>query len=297
MSELRTVDDYLDLGERVLSDSSHIFEDHDNADEAHELLAHVMDMDPDDLEPEEIVPRRKGERYLSLVARRAGGEPFPFLTGRIEFWGLDLDVKPGAFVPRPSSELTVNRALKKLKKKKSPVVIDVCTGAGPIALALADELPGAKVWGTDILDEGLVQGRKNAKKLGIDNVRLKQGDMYGGLPKSLKGTVDMITGHIPYVPPNEVDDLPSEVKEFEPIETLTDASHDGLFLIKKAISEAPEWLKPGGWMLLEVSDDLPPKLRKSLREAGLEHKGVASDEDDLSVVLEARKPLGSRERA
>ena len=291
MSEPRTVDDYLELGERVLSDSTHIFEDHDNADEAHELLAHAMKVDADDLEPEDVVPKRTGERFLSLVARRAGGEPFPFLTGRIEFWGLELRVKPGAFVPRPSSELTVDRAVHRLKKKKgSPVVIDVCTGAGPIALAIADEFPKASVWGTDILNEGLAQGRANARRLGIENVKLSRGDMYEGLPKSLAGKVDMITGHIPYVPPDEVDDLPSEVREFEPIETLTDASHDGLFLIKRAIAEAPQWLKPGGWLLLEVSDDLPPKLRKLIRKAGLEDEGVADDEDELSVVVEARKP-------
>lgn len=294
MSEPRTVDDYLELGERVLSDSTHIFEDHDNADEAHELLAHAMKVDVDDLEPEDAVPKRTGERFLSLVARRAGGEPFPFLTGRIEFWGLELQVKPGAFVPRPSSELMVDRAVNRLQKKKgSPVVIDVCTGAGPIALAIADEFPKAKVWGTDILNEGLSQGRANARRLGIENVKLSQGDMYEGLPKSIVGKVDMITGHIPYVPPDEVDDLPSEVREFEPIETLTDASHDGLFLVKRAIAEAPRWLKPGGWLLLEVSDDLPPKLRKLIRKAGLEDKGVASDEDELSVVIEARKPPSS----
>ena len=274
----------------MLSDSTHIFEDHDNADEAHELLAYAMKVDEDDLEPEDEVPPRTGEKYLSLVARRAGGEPFPFLTGRIEFWGLELEVKPGAFVPRPSSELMVDRALSKLKKKKSPVVVDVCTGAGPIALAIADEIPKANVFGTDILDEGLVQGRKNARRLGIDNVTLKRGDMFEGLPNSVRGSVDMITGHIPYVPPDEIEDLPAEVREYEPLETLTDASDDGLFLIKRAIKEAPRWLKPGGWLLLEVSDDLPPKLRKLVRKAGLEDKGVASDEDELSVVVEARKP-------
>ena len=278
----------------MLSDSTHIFEDHDNADEAHELLAHVMEIDADDLEPEDDVPKRTGEKYLALVARRAGGEPLPFLIGKIEFWGLELQVKPGAFVPRPSSELTVERALARLKKKKAPVVIDVCTGAGPIALAIADEIPKANVYGTDILDEGLNQGRKNARRLGINNVTLKQGDMYKSLPKSLRGSVDMITGHIPYVPADEIDDLPSEVREFEPLETLTDASHDGLFLVRHAIEEAPQWLKPGGWLLLEVSDDLPPKLRKLIRKAGLEDKGVATDEDDLSVVVEARKPKASQ---
>ena len=291
MSEPRSVAELLDLGERVLADSTHIFEDHDNAMEARELLAHVLQMDEDDLEEDEEVPRRRAERYLALVTRRAGGEPLPFLTGHIEFWGLDLEVRPGAFVPRPSSELTVQRALKRLRNKKDAVVVDVCTGAGPIALALADELPTAEVWGTDILDEGLIQGRRNARQLDIGNVRLKRGDMYEAIPNRLLGRVDLITGHVPYVPPDEVDDLPAEVREHEPLPTLTDESDDGLGLMRRAISESVEWLRPGGWLLLEVSDDLPPKLRKLVGDVGLEHHGIARDEDDLSVVLEARKPL------
>ncbi|MDQ3952052.1 MAG: peptide chain release factor N(5)-glutamine methyltransferase, partial [Actinomycetota bacterium] len=125
MSEPKTVDQLLELGTRVLGDSTHIFEDHDNAAEARELLALCLDVDSDDLEDEDSVPRRPRERYLSLVARRAGGEPFPFLTGRIEFWGLDLAVRPGAFVPRPSSELTVQRALRKLRRRRNPVIVDV----------------------------------------------------------------------------------------------------------------------------------------------------------------------------
>lgn len=295
MSEPRSVADLLDLGERVLMDSTHIFEDHDNAMEARELLAHVLQVDEEDLDEDEEVSRRKAERYLSLVARRAGGEPLPFLTGRIEFWGLDLEVRPGAFVPRPSSELTVQRALKRLRNKKDAVVVDVCTGAGPIALALADELPTAEVWGTDILEEGLVQGRRNARGLEIDNVRLTRGDMYEAIPGRLRGRVDLITGHVPYVPPHEIEDLPSEVREHEPLPTLTDESDDGLGLMRRAIRESVEWLRPGGWLLLEVSDDLPRKLLKLVSEVGLEDHGVAKDEDDLSVVIEARKPLkGSR---
>ena len=290
MSESRVAQDLLELGERVLSDSTHIFEDHDNAMEARELLAHVVGVDVEDLDNDEEVPPRKAERYLAFIARRAGGEPFPFLTGHIEFWGLDLEVRPGAFVPRPSSELTVQRALKRLRKKKDPVVVDVCTGAGPIALALADELPSAEVWGTDILDEGLAQGRRNARRLGIDNIRLKRGDMYDGLPRRLRGKVDLITGHVPYVPAGEIDDLPAEVKDHEPLATLTDESGDGLGLMRRAVFEAPEWLRPGAWVLLEMSHDLPSKVRKMVRKAGLEDRGLARDEDDLSVVIEARKP-------
>ena len=295
MSEPKTIPQLLALGERVLSDSSHIFEDHDNAAEARDLLALCLEVEPDDLDDEEPdVPRRKRERYLSLVARRAGGEPFPFLTGRIEFWGLDLMVRPGAFVPRPSSELTVTRALRKLRRRKNPVIVDVCTGAGPIALALADELPTAEVWGADISVEGLAQGRENAKRLGLDNLRFKKSDMYDALPSRLRGTVDLIAGHVPYVPLDEVEDLPAEVREFEPIYTLTDESFDGLGLMRRAVEESVEWLKPGGWLLLELSHDLPAKVRRLAKKAGLEDHGVARDEDDLSVVVEARKPEGRK---
>ncbi len=291
MSEPRSVKELLELGERVLADSSARFEDHDNFYEAQQLLASALRISdeeaedlPDDLEP----PLRLRERYLSYIARRAGGEPQPFIRGKIEFYGLELKVRPGAFVPRPSSELLVTRALKKLRGRKSPVMLDVCTGAGPIALAVAAEIPAAAVWGTDIHDEGLRQGRENARRLGIDNVSLRRGDMYGALPERLRGEVDAITGHIPYVPLGEMDDLPSEVKDHEPIFTLTDHSEDGLSLIKHAVDGAHEWLKPGGWLLLEMSDDTAEMVQPFFPPAGLERATVVGDEDELSVVVEAR---------
>jgi release factor glutamine methyltransferase len=283
------------LGERVLSDSVHIFEDHDRKREAEELMGFCMDVDPDSLDPDFQPTRRTRERYLSLIARRAGGEPFPFLTGRIEFFGLDLRVKPGAFVPRPSSELVVARALRKLRRRKAARVVDVCTGAGPIALALADELPDAEVWGADISTEGLRQARVNARDHRIDNVRFIKSDMYDSLPARLAGTVDVVTGHVPYVPFDELEDLPAEVKEHEPIYTLSDETDDGLYLMRRAIEQAPRWLKPGGWLMLEVSDDLTTRLRRMCRAAGLEDKGAHTDSDRLSMVVEARlKHPGSR---
>jgi release factor glutamine methyltransferase len=290
MAEAVIVEALMDVGERVLSDSTHIFEDHDNRREAEDLMAYCLGVDADDIDTSLRLPRRTRERYLSLVARRAAGEPFPLLVGSIEFYGLQLPVRSGSFIPRPSSELTVARAVRALRKRSRPVVVDVCTGGGPIALAIADEVPKADVWGTDIDAGGLAQGRRNAKLLDVPNVTFRKGDMYSALPHRLRGGVDVIAGHIPYVPPGELDDLPAEVREHEPIFTLSDLSDDGLGLIRRAVVEAPEWLKPGGWLFIEVSDDLATKVKRMCTRAGFSAPRVASDDDDLSVVVEARLP-------
>ena len=147
------------------------------------------------------------------------------------------------------------------------------------------------MWGTDISDEGLAQGRMNAKRLGISNVNFRRGDMYGALPNRLAGSVDLITAHVPYVPAGELEDLPAEVKDFEPVFTLSDQSDDGLGLMNAAIYGSIEWLRPGGWLLLEMSDDLEAKVSDMCTDAGLTDVVVSDDEDGLSIVIEARFPV------
>lgn len=291
MSEPRTISQLLSLGERVLDDSSHIFEDHVNIDQARELLAAALRVDDHELDGDLEPPKHVRDRYLALIARRAAGEPQPFLTGRIEFYGLDLKVWPGAFVPRPSSELVVDRALRRLRRKRSPVVVDVAAGTGPIALAIAEEVPSAEVWALDIDRTALSHGRRNARRLGIRNVRFRASDMYAALPGRTTGAVELITGHVPYVPAHELADLPAEVREFEPVHTLSD-EQDGLHLLRRAIVESVPLLAPGGWLLLELSEDFAPKARRLVRKAGLRDEGVASDDDGLSIVVEARKAPG-----
>ncbi|MFN2525146.1 MAG: class I SAM-dependent methyltransferase [Actinomycetota bacterium] len=293
----RTVSELIDLGERVLRDSTAIFDDHDNHADAEELLALAAGKTPDELRADETPPSRVRQRYLALIARRASGEPLPFLTGRIEFRGLDLQVRPGAFVPRPSSELLVARAVRRLRTRSAPVVVDVCTGAGPIALAIANEIPKADVWGTDISTAGLAQGRRNALRHDIDNVRFRNSDMYARLPRSLNQNVDAVVGHVPYVPPGELNDLPVEVKDHEPVYTLTGRSSDGLELVRRAAGEGFQLLKPGGWLLLEISEDLAPRVRRICKKCGYEDKGVYTDRYKLSAVVEARRPITNRARA
>jgi release factor glutamine methyltransferase len=238
-----------------------------------------------DFEP----PLRTRERFLAYAARRAAGEPAPFITGKTLFYGLELSVKPGAFVPRPSSELMVNRAVKRLRSFRDPLVVDVCTGAGPIALAIAYDRPDAEVWGTDISDDGLSQARNNGRRLGLHNLKFRRGDMYGALPRRLEKQINLITAHVPYVPVGELENLPAEVTDHEPAFTLTDQSGDGFDLMSRAISEAPRWLRPGGWLLLEMSEDFTPRARKLCRKAGLEDKGATTDSDHLSAIVEARE--------
>ena len=290
MSEPLTVKELLKVGERVLEDSTHIFEDHDKPAETRELLAMCLQIDKDDLDLDLEPPADVRQRYLSLIARRGAGEPFPFLTGHILFWDLDLKVWPGAFVPRPSSELTVEWAIGHLEKKTAPVIVDVCTGAGPIIIALAHEFPEAECWGLDISEEGLQQGRANSERLSLTNTMFGMSDLYEALPARLRGKVDLITGHVPYVHPDELEDLPSEVKDYEPEYMLSDASDDGLGLMRRAVSESVSWLAPEGWLLLEMAEDLSYEVEQMLKKAGFVETGVVSDDDGLSVVVEGRYP-------
>lgn len=296
MSEPRSIAQLLAVAERVLEDSQQLFADHDRPRMARDLLSAALgltdDSDEDfdhDFDEDYEPPRRDRDRFLSYIARRAAGEPAPFITGSTFFYGIQLRVKPGAFVPRPSSELMVTRALKRLANVHAPVVIDVCTGAGPIALAIAHERPDAEVWGADISDAGLRQARGNAKRLELNNARFRNSDMYGALPRALRDRAHLVTAHVPYVPVDEVDDLPTEVIEYEPVSTLTDQSIDGFDLMSRAILEAPDWLRPGGWLLLEMSEDFAPRARRLCRKAGLEDKGTATDADRLSAIVEARE--------
>jgi release factor glutamine methyltransferase len=193
-----------------------------------------------------------------------------YITGRTEFRGLRLGIGPGMFIPRGTSEFLATQAIRRLARRKEPVHADLATGIGPIPLSTAKAVPHASVWGLDISTRALRQARKNARELGLSNVTFRRSDMFDGLPKRLRGSVDVVTIHPPYVPRGEVADLPDEIREFEPSHTLTDGSKDGLMLARHAIEESPRWLRAGGWLLIEIVPTETRKLMPLLRNAGFD---------------------------
>jgi release factor glutamine methyltransferase len=255
--------------------------------EAEDLLWHVLDHEPELSEDVSDADRRTFER---LVRRRATGEPIPYIKGYTEFRGLELRVGPGVFVPRDASENLADQAVRRLRNRRRPVHVDLATGAGTIALAVAHDVRKADVVGTDVSAEAVRQARANAKRLGL-RARFVKGDLFGSVPRALAGSVDVITFHPPYVPVRELKDLPEEIREWEPVHTLTDRSVDGLGLITRTALEAPDWLTPGGWLLVEVSADRVRVVKSVLGRAGFrEVRSTKGGPLPITRVIVAKRP-------
>jgi release factor glutamine methyltransferase len=232
--------------------------------EAEDLLWHVLGEEPD---PRDELSSRDRRSFDRLVRRRATGEPIALIKGSMEFRGMDLLVRPGVFIPRDASEHLAVQAMRRLRGRRRPVHVDLATGAGTIALAVAKEVRSATVVGTDLSDVAVRLARRNAERVRV-RARFVRGDLFAGLPRDLMGRVDVITLHPPYVPRHEVKDLPEEIRAWEPAHTLTDRSRDGLSLITRTAREAPAWLSPNGWLLLEVSPDRVKVVKPVLQREG-----------------------------
>jgi release factor glutamine methyltransferase len=246
--------------------------------DAEDLLTEILG---DDWTANDDVPAPAARRFRRLVERRYAGEPVPYIRGYVEFRGMRLVAKRGVFVARESSEYLVTQAVRRLTRRARPVAVDLATGSGPVALGMARVVLRAEVHGTDLSRDAVALARANAKRLGI-RVRFHRGDLFASLPKRLAGKVDVVTLHPPYVGKKELRDLPDEIRRFEPLESLTDHSPAGLGLIGRAAVEAPLWLRPGGWLLIEVSPDRARSVATVLRRGG--YRDVRSTKGGLEVT-------------
>lgn len=279
-----TVEELLDRAERDISKSKNVdlWRPSDARVNAEELISEVIgkEVTSDDLDDE--VSAAMAARFLKFVARRVGGEPVALILGYIDFKGMRLEVEKGVFVPRNSSELLADKAVKRIRSRKAPVAVDVATGIGPVAMAIAKTLPKATVYGVDIWAPSLKVATRNARKLALKNVRFIESDMLGKLPKSVRGKVDAFTIHPPYVAKSEVRSLPKEIKDFEPAVSLTDNSNDGLGLVRLLAEQAPDWLSKGGWVMVEVSPNLARSVKSILSRAGF--SDTKSERDSLGAT-------------
>jgi len=189
-----------------------------------------------------------------MILRLLGGEPAGLLLGETTFLGLALEVAPGALVPRTETELLARTALDILDQHKIPraLIIDMCCGVGNIAVALAYYAPDTLVWASDLTSPPVLTARRNAELHGVqDRVEVVQGDLFQSLRgRGLEGTIDLIVCNPPYISTKRLEGDRAHLLAHEPREAF-DAGPYGLLIHQRVIAEAPEFLKPGGWLLFE----------------------------------------------
>ena len=193
--------------------------------------------------------------FHSWIQRLIKNEPLQYITGTIEFYGLELMITPTVFIPRPETERVVEIALQILKTVISPKILDVGTGSGCIAIALANELPEASVTGIDIDPNMLKIAQKNADLHKINNIIFKQMDIQKEIPKE---SYNLIVSNPPYIPLNEMSDLEKKIKDFEPHIALTDGA-DGLTFYHRLASVASKILHSNGYLIMEVGQGEHPQ--------------------------------------
>ncbi|MEQ4723633.1 putative protein N(5)-glutamine methyltransferase [Nonomuraea sp. B19D2] len=223
------------------------------------------------------------DELAAMVERRVAGEPLEYVLGWAEFCGLRVAVAPGVFVPRPRTEFLIQEAVALARRVAgTPVVLDLCCGTGAMGAALAAELERAELHATDLDPAAVRCARRN---LGAGHVY--EGDLYEPLPASLRGRVDIVIASPPYVPSESVALLPAEARLHEPLVAL-DGGGDGLDVVRRVIAGAPQWLAPGGHLLVETSERQAAATAETVARAGLAARVASSAELDATAVIGTR---------
>jgi release factor glutamine methyltransferase len=226
--------------------------------------------------------------FHEFIARRLRGEPVAYITGRKPFWSFTLEVNPDVLIPRPDTEVVVEEALAVFRTHPvdRPRILDIGTGSGAIALALAAEIPGAQITATDISDAALSVAKKNAGTLGLDrSITFLQGDLFA----PVHGTFDLIVSNPPYIGAAEYETLPPGVKDFEPRQALY-AGKSGLEFYEKLVYQAKKYLKEKGWLLLEIGDKQGQEVLARMEMSQFyDAISVRADYAGLSRVVKGRR--------
>ena len=212
------------------------------------------------------------ESFKALIQKRAAGAPLQYLMQETYFYGLKLKVKEGVFIPRPETEVLVERIIELVNKKiaKPVYILELCTGSGNISVALTKNLQYCKIMSSDISTEALDIARENAKMYSLEQkIEFSQGDLFSAIPdiKDPKDRFDIIIANPPYVTHQELKDLPKDVKN-EPVSAL-DGGNDGLDFYKRIITDCKDYLKEGGYIAFEFSDNHQPGVKDIICKSGI----------------------------
>lgn len=244
--------------------------------DAEAILGHVTGRDRVSLYRDadfEITPGLE-EALRPLVERRAGGEPLAYITGRKEFMGLEFAVSPAVLIPRPDTEMMVEKAVELLKRaplagRAGPVIADVGTGSGAVAVSIAVLVKEVRVYAMDISGKALEVSRQNAASHGVgDRVQFLEGNLLDPLAdiKGIEGRLDLVTANLPYIPSADIPFLMADVRDHEPRLAL-DGGQDGLDLYRRLVPRAGEILSAGGHLLMEIGPGQGSAMRALLGNA------------------------------
>lgn len=236
--------------------------------------------------PEQPLSAIQAQAYQALIQRRQRGEPIAHITGLREFWSLALKVTPATLIPRPETELLVERGLQHLTGMASAQVADLGTGSGAIALALASECPSCRVHAADRSDAALEVARENAKQLGINNVHFYLGNWFDALPTECR--YDLILSNPPYIAENDSHLVQGDLRH-EPRSALA-SGPDGLNAIRIICAHAGAHLKSAGWLLLEHGFEQAHSVRELFSQQGFIKVGSHRDLAGHERISEGRWP-------
>jgi len=213
--------------------------------------------------PEYDLTSDEDASYRNVIARREGREPFQYIVGRQEFYGFDFEVNPNVLIPRPETELLVERAIVELSSIDSPEFCEIGVGSGCISVAILKHVPTARATGVDISETALEVAARNALLNGVENrLMLRASDVFSELGDK---AFDAVVSNPPYIPESEFVDLQPEVRDFEPASALTDGG-SGLSIIRRIIDETPARLVAGGILIVEIGFGQAESVRLMLRD-------------------------------
>lgn len=232
------------------------------------------------------------EYVLELVEQRLLHVPLAHLTGRQDFMGHVMLASADALIPRKETEILGNAAVAAIQKidRSNPLVIDVCTGAGNVALAMAESAPQARVFGADLSADAIELAKRNASFLNREDVEFRCGDLLEPFRnREILGSVDVLTCNPPYISSSRVATMPEEISRHEP-KLAFDGGPFGVGLIRRLVKEAPDFLKPGGWLLFEIGLGQGRGMARTLeRNPNFDTVNTHSDADGEIRVVEARR--------